>query len=201
MSAKSAASVDATLHDEMLRERIKLHSNVERWMPWFHGAFIGVLSKGLLSDMPAHLFISWAVVVMTIVCAQAACATYALKYLHDIHPRKMQRYQVLFGALSGASIGALGPLFLSRLHGPDQSLLVCLLVAIPSLGVVVSMSSRYFAMAYAAAVLLPTLAAWLFLYPHLTLVSTVCIALYLGVVIIASAQSEKTLLNSFLILR
>ena len=185
----------AALAEETLRERIALHSRALRWMPLIHVAFVVVVAL-LLFRESGGLFGVWAAAMLGVEVCRAAYGHWTLIRIDRIVAHRVHWHQILLASLSGAVVGALSPLFMAHLGAAQQALLVGILAAFPALGVSVAMASRYVAVVYGVAVMVPTAIGWSQLFPQQFPVVLVANTCYVFTVLIAAAESERTLRRS-----
>lgn len=197
----SGTTASTSLRSEALRELVQQHSMMLLQMPWIHVLLVGILGFGLLQDAPLARATGWAALVLFNEVVRAAYGAHVLRCIGTIDPVISHRSQIVLAAWSGASVGALVPLFIARLHGGDQALVMFIVVACPALGVAVAAASRHIAFSYAVAVLVPANAGWLEVYPEQVRVATLASAVYVLVLVLAAIETERTLLRSVTIRR
>lgn len=192
----AAQDPSADIAQEMLRERITLHSRALLWMPPIHAAMIVVMAFLSLSRVPARLFGCWAAAVLCVEAARAVYGRRTLQQVERIDPRRVHLRHIVAAAISGAVVGLACPLFMPYLEIAQRSLLVCILAAFPAVGVSVAMASRSVSGIYSLGVLVPTAAGWIGLYPHQAAVVVIAVLIYSSTVVLASAESERMLRRS-----
>ena len=156
MPATHDPAAEASFQRELLREFVELHARVTLRIPLVQALLVGGSAFVLLPQVPLIEFALWAVAVLCMEGARAAHARQLLRRLSRLDLRKALRQQVALAFLAGAEAGVMLPLFKPDLSALNQTFLTFILVALPAIGVAVSISSRLLAGVYAAAILVPT---------------------------------------------
>ncbi len=201
MQATPDHTEKALLQRELRREFVELHARVTLQMPLVQILMVGGSVFVLLPEVPVIEFVIWAGAVMCMEGFRAAHSFHLLQRLPDIDPYRALRQQVALAFLAGAEAGVMLPLFKPDLSALNQTFLTFILVALPAIGVAVSISSRLLAGVYAAAILVPTSTAWVLLHPeHLQATIAMTMA-YMLALLFAANENEKLLTRSVAIRR
>ena len=155
MQATPDHTEKALLQRELRREFVELHARVTLQMPLVQILMVGGSVFVLLPEVPVIEFVIWAGAVMCMEGFRAAHSFHLLQRLPDIDPYRALRQQVALAFLAGAEAGVMLPLFKPDLSALNQTFLTFIVVALPAIGVAVSISSRLLAGVYAAAILVP----------------------------------------------
>lgn len=201
MRAIPAPAAAASFEHELRREFVELHARVTLRIPLAQALLVGGSAFVLLPQVPLAEFALWAVAVLCMEGARAAHAWHVLRRLSRLDLRKALRQQVALAFLAGAEAGVMLPLFNPDLSALNQTFLTFILVALPAIGVAVSISSRLVAGTYAAAILVPTSTAWVVLHPEHLLASAVMTIAYMLALLFAANENEKLLTRSVAIRR
>ena len=201
MPATHDPAAEASFQRELLREFVELHARVTLRIPLVQALLVGGSAFVLLPQVPLIEFALWAVAVLCMEGARAAHAWQLLRRLSRLDLRKALRQQVALAFLAGAEAGVMLPLFNPDLSALNQTFLTFILVALPAIGVAVSISSRLVAGTYAAAILVPTSTAWVVLHPEHLLASAVMTIAYMLALLFAANENEKLLTRSVAIRR
>jgi signal transduction histidine kinase len=194
-------AAEASFQRELLREFVELHARVTLRIPLVQALLVGGSAFVLLPEVPLVEFALWAVAVLCMEGARAAHAWHLLRRLSRLDLHQALRQQVALGFLAGAEAGVMLPLFKTDLSALNQTFLTFILVALPAIGVAVSISSRLLAGVYAAAILVPTSTAWVLLHPeHLQATIAMTMA-YMLALLFAANENEKLLTRSVAIRR
>ncbi|WP_208759667.1 ATP-binding response regulator [Sphingobium fuliginis] len=185
----------------MQRELVELHARITLRMPLIQAFFVLSSALLLLPEVPTWKFLLWACAVGAIESGRALYAARLLRRLPNVVLGRTLRIQTVLAFLAGAHAGAMAPLFTHDLSLQNQVFLTFFLVALPAIGVAVSISSRVIAGVYAAAVLLPTSAVWISMHPAHILTSPVASGTYLLVLVFAASENERLLARSVAIRR
>ncbi|RYY97099.1 MAG: HAMP domain-containing histidine kinase, partial [Comamonadaceae bacterium] len=191
----------AALRTELVRALVQQHSRMLLQMPWIHALLVGIFAFGLLPDAPVAHVGGWALLVLSNEVCRATYGASVLRRIARIDTASTHRMQMVLAAWSGASVGALVPLFVARLTSGEQALAMFIVVACPALGVAVSAASRHIAFSYAVAVLVPANAGWLEIHPDQVRVATLASVVYVLVLVLAAIETERTLLHAVSIRR
>jgi two-component system, sensor histidine kinase len=194
-------AAEASFQRELLREFVELHARVTLRIPLVQALLVGGSAFVLLPQVPLVEFALWAVAVLCMEGARAAHAWHLLRRLSRLDLRKALRQQVALGFLAGAEAGVMLPLFKTDLSALNQTFLTFILVALPAIGVAVSISSRLLAGVYAAAILVPTSTAWVLLHPEHLQATTAMTMAYMLALLFAANENEKLLTRSVAIRR
>lgn len=181
---------------ELMRERIRLHSAMFGWLPAFHVILVALLMVTVLRELPRAITITWACTVIAIECARASYGYWVLRHIAQIEVRHTRTGQALASFVSAAALGSAAPLFLGELNTAQQTLLIAVLSVIPSIGAAVSTSSRFYVLAYASGVILPTVGAWIQVYPTLGSAAVLLSITHVGVIYLATYENSRTLRKS-----
>ncbi|KAF1072398.1 hybrid sensor histidine kinase/response regulator [Variovorax sp.] len=201
MPALPDPAAEASFQRELLREFVELHARVTLRIPLVQALLVGGSAFVLLPEVPLVEFALWAVAVLCMEGARAAHAWHLLRRLSRLDLHQALRQQVALGFLAGAEAGVMLPLFKTDLSALNQTFLTFILVALPAIGVAVSISSRLLAGVYAAAILVPTSTAWVLLHPeHLQATIAMTMA-YMLALLFAANENEKLLTRSVAIRR
>ncbi|MBS74847.1 ATP-binding protein [Variovorax sp.] len=201
MPATHDPAAEASFQRELLREFVELHARVTLRIPLVQALLVGGSAFVLLPQVPLIEFALWAVAVLCMEGARAAHAWQLLRRLSRLDLRKALRQQVALAFLAGAEAGVMLPLFKPDLSALNQTFLTFILVALPAIGVAVSISSRLLAGVYAAAILVPTSTAWVLLHPEHLLATIVMTLAYMLALLFAANENEKLLTRSVAIRR
>lgn len=201
MRAIPAPAAAASFEHELRREFVELHARVTLRIPLAQALLVGGSAFVLLPQVPLAEFALWAFAVLCMEGARAAHAWHVLRRLSRLDLRKALRQQVALAFLAGAEAGVMLPLFNPDLSALNQTFLTFILVALPAIGVAVSISSRLVAGTYAAAILVPTSTAWVVLHPEHLLASAVMTIAYMLALLFAANENEKLLTRSVAIRR
>ncbi|SFO09906.1 Signal transduction histidine kinase [Variovorax sp. PDC80] len=201
MPALPDPAAEASFQRELLREFVELHARVTLRIPLVQALLVGGSAFVLLPQVPLVEFALWAVAVLCMEGARAAHAWHLLRRLSRLDLRKALRQQVALGFLAGAEAGVMLPLFKTDLSALNQTFLTFILVALPAIGVAVSISSRLLAGVYAAAILVPTSTAWVLLHPEHLQATTAMTMAYMLALLFAANENEKLLTRSVAIRR
>jgi signal transduction histidine kinase len=196
-----APAAAASFEHELRREFVELHARVTLRIPLAQALLVGGSAFVLLPQVPLAEFALWAVAVLCMEGARAAHAWHVLRRLSRLDLRQALRQQVALAFLAGAEAGVMLPLFNPDLSALNQTFLTFILVALPAIGVAVSISSRLVAGTYAAAILVPTSTAWVVLHPEHLLASAVMTIAYMLALLFAANENEKLLTRSVAIRR
>ncbi len=201
MQATSDPAAEASFDRELRREFVELHARVTLRIPLVQALLVGGSAFVLLPQVPVIEFVLWAVAVLCMEGARAAHARRVLRRLPRIDPRAALRQQLALAFLAGTEAGVMLPLFKTDLSALNQTFLTFILVALPAIGVAVSISSRLIAATYAAAILVPTSTTWVLLHPEHLVAATVVSIAYMLALLFAANENEKLLTRSVAIRR
>ena len=201
MPATPDRAAEPSFRHELRREFVELHARVTLRIPLAQALLVGGSAFVLLPQVPLAEFALWALAVLCMEGARAAHAWHVLRRLSRLDLRKALRQQAALAFLAGAEAGVMLPLFKPDLSALNQTFLTFILVALPAIGVAVSISSRLIAGTYAAAILVPTSTAWAVLHPEHLLASTVMTVAYMLALLFAANENEKLLTRSVAIRR
>jgi len=193
----STEAADSRL--ELLRELVGLHAQAMRRMPLIQALLIIGIGMLVRSSVPLAWLLSWACLSWGIEWVRAHVAQWVLSGRVSWPATLAHRLFVALAGLSGLAIGGGAVLFLPAMPMLDQALLGIVLFAIPAAGTAVSQSSPPILAAYAAGVVVPAALTWSLLYPSQALVIAVLTALYVGVLVMVTADGQKLLRRSILI--
>ncbi|RZL62539.1 MAG: hybrid sensor histidine kinase/response regulator [Variovorax sp.] len=201
MSERPDGLHSLSLGAEVQQELVKLHARMMIGMPWVHAPLIVLLAIACVPSVPSALFAGWGAAMMGIELIRSACGAFLLRRTLTLSARKAHAIQSGLAAVSGLILGAAAPLFLPRLAIVDQAWLICVLVAVPALGVAVSMASRYIAGLYACGVLAPATLGWVTQHPELAMSASFGSLSYIGVLVFSAGENQRSLTSSVAIRR
>ena len=192
---------EAELRSEVLRELVESHARMLLRMPVVHLPLIAALAVGLHGHVPTLIFVAWAIALLSTELLRAAYGASLLRHAPVADTRRALRVQIALASASGVLIGLLGPIFLPGMPIAEQAWLMFVVVAVPALGVAISMRSLYVSVAYALAVLVPLCSGWIWVHPQHAVATTAGAIGYLFALVQAGRESEGVLKRSVAIRR
>jgi len=186
-----AVSASREIHIELIR----LHARAMRRMPWVQALVVlGVIAL-VRAHVPVREWLGWGIATMCVEGLRAFHAAGLLRQGDRLNPIRAHVQCVVLAAVAGLALGG-GAVFLWHLPVIDQALFGIILYVMPTAGVAVSQSSRYMIAAYAAAIFIPTSAAWIALHPSQLLPGVWLAIVYWGFLIMVAADGEHLLIRS-----